>query len=145
MRDPFQALEAEFNRQAGGHIGHATSMSYEGESGKRWKSFVYNGIINWTNTNIYWIDNFPNPTTKHVIFYENLVNDTEHELKKILRFLDVDVTESQMNCTMLHKEGLYHRSKEKVIHLELFDNDMRRIINENKERVYKILNAEAIV
>ena len=61
---------------------------------------------------------------------------------KLLEFLNVDITKSQMECTMTRKEGLYHRSKKKVVGVELFDAKMRQTINDIKERVYKVLTAE---
>ena len=142
VRDPFEALQAEFNRQSGGHIGHASANSYKRQGGKHWKSFVYNGIVKWSNTNTYWFESFPDPSTRHVIFYDKLISDTQHELEKLLEFLNIDITKSQMECTMTHKEGMYHRSKKKVVGVELFDAKMRQTINDIKERVYKVLKDE---
>ena len=142
VRDPFEALQAEFNRQSGGHIGHASANSYKRQGGKHWKRFVYNRIVKWSKTNKYWYESFPDPNSRHVIFYDKLISDTQHELEKLLEFLNIDITKSQMECTMTHKEGLYHRSKKKVVGVELFDAKMRQTINDIKERVYKVLKDE---
>ena len=34
IRDPYQAIQAEFNRQSGGHIGHAQPDKYTRDGGK---------------------------------------------------------------------------------------------------------------
>ena len=139
VRDPFEALQAEFNRQSGGHIGHASANSYKRQGGKHWKSFALNGAIKWENTNTYWFNSFPDPQTRHVMFYDDLVRDTQHELEKVLDFLNVDITKSQMRCAIRNKEGLYHRSKKKVVGVDLFDAKMQQSINDIKDRVYKLL------
>ena len=142
VRDPFEALQAEFNRQSGGHVGHASANSYKRQGGKHWKSFVYTGAMKWSNTNTYWYDSFPDPSTRHVIFYDELVHNTQHELESLLDFLNIDITKNQMKCAMTHKEGLYHRSKKKVVGVELFDAKMRQTIIDIKERVYKVLKGK---
>ena len=34
MRDPYPAIQAEFNRQSGGHIGHAQPDKYTRDKGR---------------------------------------------------------------------------------------------------------------
>ena len=142
VRDPYEALKAEFNRQSGGHFGHASTNMYKKQNGKHWKSFVYKGAIKWANTNTYWYNSFPDPSTRHVIFYDKLVNDTQHELERILDFLNIDIARNQMKCAITHKEGLHHRAKKKVFGVELFDAKMRQTIDVTKERVYKLLKSK---
>ena len=77
-----------------------------------------------------------------MIFYDELVHNTEHELQRLLDFLNIDITKSQMKCAMTHKEGLYHRSKKKVVGVELFDAKMRQTIIDIKESVYKVLKSK---
>ncbi len=40
VRDPFASILAEFNRRAGGHVGHASADKYRRSGGKYWRSFV---------------------------------------------------------------------------------------------------------
>ena len=132
VRDPYEALQSEFNRQSGGHIGHASLNSFKRQGGKHWKSFVYNSISKWANTNTYWFNSFPDPSTRHVIFYDELVGDSQNVLKKVLEFLNIDMSEKSMKCVMDHKEGLYHRPKKRV-GIELFDSNMQKTINDIKK------------
>ena len=138
VRDPFEALLAEFNRRSGGHIGHASVNSYKRQGGKHWKNWVYSGVVTWANTNNYWYESFPDPSTRHVIFYDDLIRHTETELKKVLNFLKIDITKESLKCAIQRKEGLYHRSKKKM-GIELYDKNMRKTINEIKMRVYNDL------
>ena len=144
VRDPYEALQAEFNRQYSNntsHIGHASISSFKRQGGKHWKNFVYSGIVKWANTNTYWYNSFPEPSTRHVIFYDELVNDTENVLQRVLEFLNIDITKKAMKCVVEQKEGLYHRSKKKL-GIELFDTKMKRTVNDTKDRVYKLLRGD---
>ena len=52
---------------------------------------------------------FRDPENLLVIKYDQLVNDTEAQLRTIINFLGYEVDEEAMSCTMEHKEGWYHR------------------------------------
>ena len=142
VRDPYGTLEAEFNRRVSGgnHTGYASLNSFVRPEVKHWKSFVYNKIFKWQKTNTNWFNGFPDPSTRHVVFYDELVSDTENVLKKVLEFLNVDVSEKSMKCAMDHKEGIHHRSKKRV-GINLFDSSMRKTINHIKGRVYKLVKS----
>lgn len=57
----------------------------------RWYYVVDDYLDEWTKLYKDWLTNYHNPL--HVVFYENLVNDTRNELQAILDFLNVTVTE----------------------------------------------------
>lgn len=40
MRDPYPAIQAEFNRQSGGHIGHAQPDKYTRDHGRCKHTFI---------------------------------------------------------------------------------------------------------
>ena len=144
VRDPYEALQAEFNREYSNnnsHTGHASISVFKQQGGKDWRNFVYSCIVKWANTNTYWYNSFPEPSTRHVIFYDELVNDTENVLHKVLEFLNIDITKKAMKCVVEQKEGLYHRSKKKL-GIELFDTKMKRTVNDTKDRVYKLLRGD---
>uniref|UniRef100_T1IQ75 Sulfotransferase domain-containing protein n=1 Tax=Strigamia maritima TaxID=126957 RepID=T1IQ75_STRMM len=50
VRDPVPAILAEFNRQGGGHIGHASIDKYRNKEGKLWKAFVSGKSRSWLET-----------------------------------------------------------------------------------------------
>ena len=148
VRDPFESVKSEFNRRLSDipniHIGHAPEFLYRQHNGKVWKDFVFKSstsVHDWEAIYTNWYYHFIDPKTRHVIFYNDLVHSTEHELRKALDFLKRNVTNKDIKCALTHKEGLYHR-KNKTIGVEIFDAKMRDKINWIKNRVYKMLKGE---
>eukprot|EP00095_Tigriopus_kingsejongensis_P002571 snap_masked-scaffold274_size229011-processed-gene-1.4 protein:Tk02571 transcript:snap_masked-scaffold274_size229011-processed-gene-1.4-mRNA-1 annotation:"GI15414" len=137
VRDPFSALQAEFNRRSGGHVGHASKEKYRRNNGKYWRTFVANNGIQWERMIEAWVKGFK-VEDRLVVFYDDLTNRTEHELRRILEFLDDPISDTVMNCAMSKREGIYKRSK-KVLNFEVFDKDMKRMLNERMRRVYQSL------
>ena len=137
VRDPVQALQAEFNRQANNNqTGYAPDKDF---NSTRWKTFVKQGIIRWETFYTNWHKHFPDPSNKHVVFYDDLIADTRKELQRLLKFLNLKINESQMNCVIKNKEGFYHRQKKKVDSKKIFDKKMLNNIKVIKKRVYKML------
>lgn len=142
IRNPFDAFQSEFNRQKSQpnhrHTGFADTEVYKHE----WKSFVeikQKFGENWYAFHKSWIEHYKESRNIHIIFYEDLVKDTESELKKLLGFLAVDFTKKELKCTIENKEGLYHRPKKQSHVNGWFNNDMRLKICSFKKRVIKSL------
>lgn len=57
----------------------------------KWSSRVTFHLQEWTKLYTDWLTNYQGPIL--VVFYENLINDTRNELKRILNFLNVTVSE----------------------------------------------------
>ena len=74
-----------------------------------WEKFVQEQIIKWRDTNLDWFFNFTKPTM--ILFYDQLISDLESNLRRLLKFLEVNVTESQLQCAIQRKEGIYKRKK----------------------------------
>ena len=55
VRDPFEAILAEFNRRSGGHVGHARPKAFKS---KEWSNMVQNGALGWEKFNLQWIKHF---------------------------------------------------------------------------------------
>ena len=105
---------------------------------------MYDAAINWQHLNTYWFNSFPDPSTRLLIFYDELFRDTQHELEKAIAFLNIGITKHQIKCVMTHKEGFYHRPK-KIYKAKLFDDNTQKVINGIKERVYRLLKTETNV
>ena len=55
-------------------------------------------------------------------------------------FLAVVVTKYEMECVLSRKEGIYRRQKEMLKMAELlFNNNLTNIVNQSKERVFKLV------
>ena len=55
VRDPYDAILAEFNRRSGGHVGHARPKAFKS---KEWPSMVNTGANSWERFNLQWIKFF---------------------------------------------------------------------------------------
>ncbi|KAF7273793.1 hypothetical protein GWI33_013521 [Rhynchophorus ferrugineus] len=133
VREPEKAIHAEFNRQSGGHIGFASPDRYRRTNGKYWQQFVDDKLRGWQQLNMDWLYNFSGST--HVIFYEQLVHNTEHTLKSVINFLGVYVPTKKFNCAIERKEGIYRRKK-RVLNFDPFTSEMRIKIKNVQEKVY---------
>ena len=69
-----------------------------------------------------------------VVQYENIQTNFTHELKRMLEFLDMPVTEERLKCVEQNKEGLFKRK----VHLN-FDP----FSPENKQAVNRIIDQAA--
>ena len=99
VRDPFSSVLAEFNRRWGGHIGHANSAKFRRENGKVWRDFVLTKGEAWETMNLDWALNFKGP--RLVVFYWQLCKNTEEELKRILEFLEIQISDEVHNSNGL--------------------------------------------
>lgn len=133
VRAPSAAIQAEFNRQSGGHVGFASPDRYRRTKGKYWQQFVTNKLAAWKKTNMDWLKNFSGPT--HVIFYEQLVEDPEHTLRTILDFLEFPIDKKQFECAISRQEGIYRRKK-RVLNFDPYNNEMKRKMKLEQEVVY---------
>lgn len=156
VRNPAAAIQAEFNRQSGGHVGFASSDRYKRNKGKFWLSFVDDKLSSWKKTNLDWLEKFPGPT--HVIFYEQLVDNTEHTLRTVLDFLSggtrtaLNTTQhrsannnnvilapqiqmSRLQCALDRREGIYRRKK-RLLHVDPFTEQMRAKIASAQREIY---------
>ncbi|GLH00307.1 WSCD family member AAEL009094 [Gryllus bimaculatus] len=94
VRAPAAAILAEFNRQSGGHVGHAAPDRYRRNGGKYWQQFVRDKLAVWRATNLDWAVNFKGPAL--VLHYEALVRDPGPPLRRVLRFLGLSANESDV-------------------------------------------------
>ncbi|KAJ3650725.1 hypothetical protein Zmor_017375 [Zophobas morio] len=136
VRAPGAAIQAEFNRQSGGHIGFASPDRYKRTKGKYWQQFVTDKLESWKQTNLDWLYNFTGPT--HVIFYEQLVDNLEHTLKSIIEFLDISVDASLFRCAIERKEGIYRR-KRRVLNFDPYTEDMKKKLEDVQQKVYEAI------
>ena len=66
----------------------------------------YKGIV-WGFLLHTWLSQEDTPV--HVVQYERLKSDTERELRKVVAFLNIDVSEERMKCVMRNKQGMFKR------------------------------------
>ena len=92
-----------------------------------------------------WYNSFPSQSKRLVVYYDDLVSNLEHELRRIMTFLNVSVDDDVMTCVLHRREGHWHRQKKKK-HVgvvdDVFDVEMRRNLTNFKHEVYKALQKE---
>lgn len=137
VRDPFEALLAEFNRRSGGHVGHAPAEKYKRNNGKYWRTFVESKAEEWVIMNEAWFNSF-RAKDRLVMLYDDLVNRTEEQVRNLLSFLNLNPDPDIMKCAMSRKEGIYKRSK-KPYNFDVFDSEMRALLNEKISTLYSRL------
>ena len=77
---------------------------------------------------MYWLSEFSKPV--HVVHYERLKADLAGELRKLHAFLNLEVDESSIQCTVQNSEGKFHRMHPK--------NDSDRFTADMKESLFKL-------
>ncbi|KAE8752112.1 hypothetical protein FOCC_FOCC001274 [Frankliniella occidentalis] len=135
VRSPGPAIQAEFNRQSGGHIGFAAPDRYRLKKGRFWANFVTAKLAAWRQTNIDWLTNFTGPT--HIVLYDDLVRDVEGTLRAILDFLEHPVTDDAMACAIERREGIYRRKRRALAaNFDPYTPSMKSMLRDQQDEVF---------
>lgn len=138
IRDPFDSVLAEFNRRSGGHIGHASLEKFNKDQGKVWQKFAMDKVREWETMNLDWVKNFKKPLL--VIFYNDLVDNLEESLAKMLKFLAVSYTKEDMKCVINRKEGIYRRKKKNGnLRNKVYNSFLSSVITKRKTKVFQYI------
>lgn len=136
IRAPGPAIQAEFNRQSGGHIGFASPDRYRRNKGKYWQQFVSDKLSAWKQSNLDWLHNFTGPM--HVMFYDQMLEDVDTQLRALLKFLKLNVSEEDIACALERREGIYRR-KRRVINFDPFTGVMKQTMRKEQDVVYEAI------
>ena len=117
VRDPFDTLLAEWNRQNSGesHIGIAPIKSFSNK--KKWKKYVAEQLKLWQNFYTYYVDEY-RLDQLHILRYEKLKLNLGLEMKKVLNFLGLDFDKNVEFCVMQKKKGSFKRPKSSINRLD---------------------------
>ncbi|XP_050353576.1 WSCD family member AGAP003962 [Nymphalis io] len=140
IRNPRDAILADFNRLHKGHIGTAPKSAFKKSNKNKnsdWSTYVFHQLSTWETLHRLWLKKFLGPV--HIVFYEILVKDTRRTLQGILDFLNHTVTEDDMNCAVANREGIYRRKK-KYHDFEPFSPEMYSAINKVRYRVLRLVS-----
>uniref|UniRef100_A0A3P8WHR7 WSC domain containing 2 n=2 Tax=Cynoglossus semilaevis TaxID=244447 RepID=A0A3P8WHR7_CYNSE len=124
IRNPYKALMAEFNRKYGGHIGFASQAHWKG---KEWPEFVKNYAPWWASHTLDWLNY---GKSVHVVHFENLKRDLFSQLKGMVQFLGLKVSEERLLCVEGQKDGNFKRSVLRKLEYDPYTDEMRADINE---------------
>ena len=76
----------------------------------------------------------------HIIKYDNLLKDLRGETIRMLRFLNSDVVESQVQCTLRHSEGNYHRKKHIPDTIKFFRPMQMDMLHKDAAEIEKLID-----
>ena len=85
------------------------------------------------NTTLDWLK-FQGPL--HIVFFEDLLDNLPEEMRRVIEFLDVEVSEADFDCMMKHKDGIYKRRK-RPLNFDPFEQKLRTMVDKCKSLVDK--------
>lgn len=100
-----------------------------------WYNFAKTRAVRWAN--------IFNGTVKEnknrmIIFYEQLVTDTDYQLRRMLDFLHIPHNETRMKC-LLHNSSGHFKRKHKDFGFNPFTTEINRTIDDSIRKVRNIL------
>ncbi|KAJ8046570.1 WSC domain-containing protein 1 [Holothuria leucospilota] len=121
IRNPYGAILANFNRVKKGKRGTASASQFLTD---QWKHFAESRSASWLKTNKKGMEIH----TKLVVFYEDLVANTEYELRRMLDFLQVAHNKRRIACLMNDTVGKYKR-EHKELGINPYSAEINRTID----------------
>lgn len=118
-------------------MGHASADKFKRNSGRHWKGFFYTMAKDWEKMNLDWYYGFQ-PKLRLVMFYDQITENPDRELRRLLDFLGVAISDTTMQCVMDKKEGIYKRAK-RLLNFNPFDDSMKAFLDDRRNHVYNIL------
>lgn len=132
LRNPKDALLAEFNRIRGGHIGHAREEDFS----KKWIGFVTVKAKSWFEMNKSWLD-FPGDL--HIVRYEDLKSDPVKEINSLLKFLRKEISQEELSCVIENLTGRFKRPERNVTDLNLYSSTLRQDLERYELRINRTI------
>nr|XP_020450127.1 WSC domain-containing protein 2 [Monopterus albus] len=123
IRNPYKALMAEFNRKYGGHVGFASRAHW---TGKEWPEFVKAYAPWWASHTLDWLEYGRNV---HVVHFEHLKRDLFSQLKGMVQFLGLKVSEERLLCVEGQKDGNFKRSGFRKLEHDPYTPEMKANIS----------------
>lgn len=140
IRNPRNAILADFNRLHKGHIGTAPKSAFKKKTHEHkktdWATYVSMQLTVWETLHSLWLNKYSG--LLHIVFYEVLVRNTNDTLHGILDFLNYNVTEAQMNCALSRKEGIYRRKKK--FDFDPFTPEMYKALDQVRNKVLSMVS-----
>ncbi|KAL0973345.1 hypothetical protein UPYG_G00202260 [Umbra pygmaea] len=123
IRNPYRSLMAEFNRKCAGHLGYASVQHW---NSKEWPEFVSSYASWWASHVLDWL-RFGRSVL--VVHFEELQIALVPQLRSIVSFLNVTVTEDRLLCAESNQDGHFKRSGARRPAIDPFTPDMRELID----------------
>ena len=86
IRNPYDAILAEFNRNhGGGHTGHASREDFYDK--EVWYELAIEGALRWKNLYARYVERMP----VHLLFFEDMRKDVGQSMREIVEFIGVKI------------------------------------------------------
>nr|XP_015222815.1 PREDICTED: WSC domain-containing protein 1 [Lepisosteus oculatus] len=123
IRNPYRSLVAEFNRKCAGHLGYASEQHWKS---KEWPEFVGSYASWWASHVLDWLK-FGRRVL--VVHYEELKRALFPQLRLIMDFVNVSVTDERLLCVESNQDGNFKRSGARQKAFDPFTADMKQLID----------------
>ncbi|KAK6967800.1 WSCD family member [Biomphalaria glabrata] len=128
IRNPMDAILSEFNRvYGGGHLNLAPTIYIK----EKWSEFVHLHTKAWMRFNMDWLK-FPGNLL--TVTYIDLLQRPDVEVERILRFLKMNTTKTQLACALC-LGGKFKRSRSTVIE-QTFPSFLQDVVT-SADELYK--------
>lgn len=77
-----------------------------------WKNYVRDAAKNWMELNRDWLK-FSGPL--YVVHYEDFKSEPANQLSRLLKFLNIEISNNNMLCVMKNIEGYFKRTKMRTV------------------------------
>jgi len=137
VRNPYDAILSTHNFMYAGHHGKAPARNFARPD---WHQFVTIQASKWLDMATNWTMH-SSPKKVLVVHYENVKTDVLTEMRKILNFFNMPISEDRLKCLFKHKDGLFHREPTKTPEVVPFNPEIRKamdnVINHVNENILK--------
>jgi len=126
IRNPYDSFKSlrHLNACGGNHVGKAPANHFNGSSitlfmclywinyiqvyfKTDWDSFVQSQTFEWKEKMFHWI---PNIRRGGVLHYEHFLHDLDGQLRKLVQYLNLQVDEQRLKCTLKHNFKTFQRN-----------------------------------
>lgn len=105
LRNPYDAIRAEYNREHAGKTGHVTPARFQLHE---WRDFVKKCPTKWLNQVVSWmLYEGPLFLMKFDALKLNLIDN----MREVVYFLEMTTTTELLSCVEKNQEGSFHRDK----------------------------------
>ncbi|XP_077993968.1 sialate:O-sulfotransferase 1-like [Glandiceps talaboti] len=104
IRNPYNALIAEYRRRL---VGHQSQYPLRNITGEKWEDYVAREIRHWHELPKCWLSQ--KRWRILVVYYEDLKKDTMSNVERMMSFLNLTFTAERRQCIEENMEGNNHR------------------------------------
>ncbi|XP_070564891.1 sialate:O-sulfotransferase 1-like isoform X2 [Ptychodera flava] len=142
IRNPYSVLLCERTREVTGQFTDLASaddiMKRDSETEQDWNEFVTWHVTRWQDT---MTSSLTVETSLLVVRYEDLEEDAEREILRIMQFLNTTVDEERLQCLWENVENRNINRFDAPEVMKMYSDELREIVDKNIQSVSAILES----